>query len=200
MSNFSIIEQDINSQIRLLSITVTIDKEKSNASAYKKYLEKTIQSYDELFKYTNLLHGKDIKQLEETLEEKTNNIFDENVLITPPNSNVSSVDMFKEQYINEISELKRHIDNSFYKFFPQIQPQINNENPDELDKELMDKISAIVPEGKEVLLKNIVKELNGSAKGLSDFVILFTKYRQSIINYNGIEYFQRKGCHFLRKI
>ena len=74
------------------------------------------------------------------------------------------------------------------------------ENTEGLDLELMDKITPLVPEGKEILLKNIVKEINGSAKGLSDFVIMFTKYRQTIINYNNIEYFQRKGCHFLRKI
>jgi hypothetical protein len=105
-----------------------------------------------------------------------------------------------EKYdVDNILEIKRQIDSIFNKYIP---PSNENviENTEGLDLELMDKITPLVPEGKEILLKNIVKEINGSAKGLSDFVIMFTKYRQSIINHNSIDYFQRKGCHFLRKI
>jgi hypothetical protein len=100
---------------------------------------------------------------------------------------------------NNILELKRQVDSIFSKFLPLSNDSVS-ENTDGLDLDLLDKIEPLVPEGKEILLKNIVKELNGSAKGLSDFVIIFTKYRNAIINHNGIEYFQRKGCHFLRKI
>lgn len=72
------------------------------------------------------------------------------------------------------------------------------EAPD-LDYTLLDKINERVPSGKDVLLKNIVKDINGSAKGLSDFVLLFQKFGNAIYSYNSLEYFQRKGCHFIRK-
>lgn len=68
-----------------------------------------------------------------------------------------------------------------------------------LDYTLLDKINERVPSGKDILLKNIVKDINGSAKGLSDFVLLFQKFGNAIYSYNNLEYFQRKGCHFIRK-
>lgn len=68
-----------------------------------------------------------------------------------------------------------------------------------LDYALLDKINERVPSGKDILLKNIVKDINGSAKGLSDFVLLFQKFGNAIYSYNNLEYFQRKGCHFIRK-
>jgi hypothetical protein len=68
-----------------------------------------------------------------------------------------------------------------------------------LDYALLDKINERVPSGKDILLKNIVKDINGSAKGLSDFVLLFQKFGNAIYSYNSLEYFQRKGCHFIRK-
>ena len=69
-----------------------------------------------------------------------------------------------------------------------------------LDYKTVDKISELIPENMEVLLKNVVKEINGSARGLSDFVALFHKYSKEIESYKKILYFQRKGCHFLKKI
>ncbi len=69
----------------------------------------------------------------------------------------------------------------------------------DLDYGLFDKINERVPSGKDILLKNIVKDINGSAKGLSDFVLLFQKFGNAIYNYNNLEYFQRKGCHFIHK-
>jgi hypothetical protein len=110
-----------------------------------------------------------------------------------------SDDMFNHNNYDNILDIKRQIDSIFSKHLPTSTENVN-ENTEGLDLDLMDKITPLVLEGKEILLKNIVKEVNGSAKGLSDFVIMFTKYRQSIIKYSGIEYFQRKGCHFLRKI
>ena len=114
-----------------------------------------------------------------------------------------SNDMFIQNNNNNISDnildIKRQIDGVFNKYIPAPTENVN-ENTEGLDLDLMDKITPLVLDGKEILLKNVVKEVNGSAKGLADFVIMFTKYRQSIIKYNGIEYFQRKGCHFLRKI
>jgi hypothetical protein len=68
-----------------------------------------------------------------------------------------------------------------------------------LDYVLLDKINERVPSGKDILLKNIVKDINGSAKGLSDFVLLFQKFGNAIYSYNSLEYFQRKGCHFIHK-
>ncbi len=68
-----------------------------------------------------------------------------------------------------------------------------------LDYGLLDKINERVLSGKDILLKNIVKDINGSAKGLSDFVLLFQKFGNAIYGYNSLEYFQRKGCHFIRK-
>jgi hypothetical protein len=128
------------------------------------------------------------------------NLYKDNSLLETKLKSIVSDDIFNDNNAhNNLADIKREIDSIFYKHMPSpVEPL--NENTDGLDLDLMDKISPFVPEGKEILLKNIVKELNGSAKGLSDFVIMFTKYRQSIINHNSIEYFQRKGCHFLRKI
>jgi hypothetical protein len=75
---------------------------------------------------------------------------------------------------------------------------LNSEEP-ALDHELLDKICERVPLGKEILMKNIVKDINGTAKGLSDYVIMFQKYGSLIHTYNKLEYFQRKGCHFIKR-
>jgi len=70
---------------------------------------------------------------------------------------------------------------------------------DGIDYVTLDKIAALVPMNCEILLKHVVKEINGSAKGLSDYAVLFSKNKNHIQSYNGVEYFQRKGCHYLRK-
>ena len=104
---------------------------------------------------------------------------------------------------SQVKCLKRELDSIFDKYLYKEKLAVKHENsePKEgLDYKLLDKISELVPENTEILLKHVVREINGSAKGLSDFVVLFTKYRNDIIQYNKIEYFQRKGCHFLRKI
>lgn len=84
---------------------------------------------------------------------------------------------------------------------PQSKDYILNTGTDapDLDYGILDKINERVPSGKDILLKNIVKDINGSAKGLSDFVLLFQKFGNAIYNYNNLEYFQRKGCHFIHK-
>ena len=71
---------------------------------------------------------------------------------------------------------------------------------DGIDYVALDKIAALVPSNSEILLKHAVKEINGTAKGLSDYAVLFSKNRAHILSYNGIEYFQRKGCHYLRRV
>jgi len=70
---------------------------------------------------------------------------------------------------------------------------------DGIDYVTLDKIASLVPSNCEILLKHVVKEINGSAKGLSDYAVLFSKNKNHIQSYNGVEYFQRKGCHYLRK-
>jgi hypothetical protein len=178
--------------MRLVKITDTVIKD--NTTEVNISL-KSINGYDYI--YINL-----IKQLINNFDEQYKYIYtlykDTSCIENKLNSIVSD-DLFHENNNqNNIAEIKREIDSIFYKHMPLPVENIN-ENTDGLDLDLMDKITPLVPEGKEILLKNIVKEINGSAKGLSDYVIMFTKYRQSIINHNGIEYFQRKGCHFLRK-
>jgi len=166
--------------IKLESIYNTNDN-KIEETIYLDSLKHLIYMFDEQYKYRYNLY-KNTCLLDTKLKSIiTDNLFDEN----------------NQQ--NNLADVKREIDGIFCKYMP-LQVEQVNENTDGLDLDLMDKITILVPDGKEILLKNIVKEINGSAKGLSDFVIMFTKYRQSIINHNGIEYFQKKGCHFLRKI
>jgi hypothetical protein len=180
------IENTVNNNITevnilLESINNTNNYQIKDTNIYLDSLKHLIYMFDEQYKYRLNLY-KNTPLLEKKLKSiVTDNLFSE----------------YNEQ--NNLADIKREIDTIFYKYMPLPSEQVN-ENTDGLDLELMDKITPLVPEGKEVLLKNIVKEINGSAKGLSDYVIMFTKYRQSIINHNGIEYFQRKGCHFLRKI
>jgi len=78
--------------------------------------------------------------------------------------------------------------------------QIIKENLLDIDYNLVDKINQLVPDNADILLKHIVKEINGSAKGLSDYVSLFQKYGKAIEKYNQIVYFQRKGCHFVKRV
>jgi hypothetical protein len=70
----------------------------------------------------------------------------------------------------------------------------------DLDYTLLNKISELIPDDTDILLKHIVKEINGSARGLSDFVSLFIKNGKTIQAYNQLVYFQRKGCHFLKRV
>ena len=162
-------------------VTITLKSINEYDNIYIESIKRLISAFDEQYKYTYNLY-KDST----CIDNKLKCIVHDNI--------------FVEDYTqNNIAEIKREIDSIFYKHMP-LPLESLNENSDGLDLDLMDKITPLVPDGKEILLKNIVKEINGSAKGLSDFVIMFTKYRQSIINHNGIEYFQRKGCHFLRKI
>ena len=106
--------------------------------------------------------------------------------------------------LDNIIHLKKELDAVFEKHIMREKVIVSSHEPhtqkEGLDYDLLDKISQLIPEGHDILLKQVVKEINGSAKGLSDFVVLFTKYRLDIIQYNKIEYFQKKGCHFLRKI
>ena len=77
---------------------------------------------------------------------------------------------------------------------------VSKENTSDIDYVLVDKINDYIPDNTDILLKHIVKEINGSAKGLSDFVSLFQKYGKVIETYNQIVYFQRKGCHFVKRV
>jgi hypothetical protein len=179
--------------MRLVKITDTVMNDNNTEV---NILLKSINGYDHL--YINC-----IKQLINNFDEQYKYIFnlykDTPYIENKLKSIVGDDLIFENNIQHNIAEIKREIDSIFYKHMPLPVENIN-ENTDGLDLDLMDKITPLVPDGKEILLKNIVKEINGSAKGLSDYVIMFTKYKQSIINHNGIEYFQRKGCHFLRKI
>ena len=170
----ALLNDDIEINISLLVKSNTND-------VYVDTLRRLLVCFDEHYTYRYNIYN-NTPHLENKLKEMVSN------------------DMFinNNNYEN-ILDIKRQIDSIFSKHLPTSTENVN-ENTEGLDLDLMDKITPLVLEGKEILLKNIVKEVNGSAKGLSDFVIMFTKYRQSIIKYSGIEYFQRKGCHFLRKI
>lgn len=167
-----------------ISVSFNIVSDKNQDDLYIDTLQRLIVAFDEQFSYRHNIY-RDTPNLVDKLKD------------------IVRDDMFSEtkEIVNyeNILDIKRQVDAVFSKYLPSTTENMA-ENTEGLDLELMDKITPLVPEGKEILLKNIVKEINGSAKGLSDFVIMFTKYRQTIINYNNIEYFQRKGCHFLRKI
>ncbi len=182
-----IITTDLDKQISI-SITINIPKDDYN-TFYIDGVRNLLSSFDEKYVYAHNLY-KNTPQLETKLREIGSPQY------FPSNTTNEPLDRL---HVENLLEIKRQMDGIFSKYLPAISDGVS-ENTDGLDLELMDKITPLVPEGKEILLKNIVKELNGSAKGLSDFVIIFTKYRQAIINHNGIEYFQRKGCHFLRKL
>ena len=175
-----IITTDLDKQISI-NITINIPKD-DYITFYIDGVRNLLSGFDEKYVYAHNLY-KNTPHLESKLRE---------IGYVPSNTT-------NELHVENLLEIKRQMDGIFSKYLPAISDGVS-ENTDGLDLELMDKITPLVPEGKEILLKNIVKELNGSAKGLSDFVIIFTKYRQAIINHNGIEYFQRKGCHFLRKL
>lgn len=102
------------------------------------------------------------------------------------------LDKVIEKYMNGCDESESNSQSKDYIL------NTGTESPN-LDYSLLDKINERVPSGKDILLKNIVKDINGSAKGLSDFVLLFQKFGNAIYSYNSLEYFQRKGCHFIRK-
>jgi hypothetical protein len=165
-------------------INISLVANHCTTDLYIDTLRRLLVCFDEQYMYRYNIYN-NTPQLENKLKEIVSN------------------DMFIHNNNNKISDnildIKRQVDTIFSKYLP-VASESLNENTEGLDLDLMDKITPLVPEGKEILLKNIVKEVNGSAKGLSDFVIMFTKYRQSIIKHNSIEYFQRKGCHFLRKI
>jgi hypothetical protein len=163
-----------------LNISIVINP--NTTDLYIDTLRRLLVCFDEQYMYRYNMYN-NTPHLENKLKEMVSN----DMFIH--NNNIS----------DNILEIKRQVDTIFGKYLP-VSSENLNENTEGLDLDLMDKITPLVPEGKEILLKNIVKEVNGSAKGLSDFVIMFTKYRQSIIKHNSIEYFQRKGCHFLRKI
>lgn len=142
------------------------------------------------------------------LVNKYNQIFNQfyNPHEIEPENLKKSIQNALSNNIENIISLKKEIDNIFEKHITRERVIINSHSNEPhtvkegLDYALLDKISPLVPEGQDILLKQVVKEINGSAKGLSDFVVLFTKYRLDIIQYNKIEYFQKKGCHFLRKV
>lgn len=190
-----IITTDLDKQI---SVNITINIPKDNyTNFYIEGVRNWLLGFDEKYVYTHNLY-KNTPHLESKLKE-IGSPPQPQVDISPHTSNELQQLDIGRLHTENLLEIKRQMDSIFSKYLPAISDAVS-ENTDGLDLELMDKITPLVPDGKEILLKNIVKELNGSAKGLSDFVIIFTKYRQAIINHNGIEYFQRKGCHFLRKI
>jgi hypothetical protein len=167
-----------------IGVTISLVVNSNTTDLYVDTLRRLLVCFDEQYIYRYNMYN-NTPHLENKLKEMVSN----DMFIQNNNNNIS----------DNILDIKRQIDSLFNKYIPASNENIN-ENTEGLDLDLMDKITPLVPEGKEILLKNIVKEVNGSAKGLSDFVIMFTKYRQSIIKHNSIEYFQRKGCHFLRKI
>jgi hypothetical protein len=191
-----IITADLDKQI---SVNITINIPKDNyTNFYIDGVRNWLSGFDEKYAYTHNLY-KNTPHLESKLREIGAQPQVDDAFLSAHSSHVLQPLDIGHQHTENLLEIKRQMDSIFSKYLPAISDAVS-ENTDGLDLELMDKITPLVPEGKEILLKNIVKELNGSAKGLSDFVIIFTKYRQAIINHNGIEYFQRKGCHFLRKI
>lgn len=223
MSRTAILTKDVSLDDPMLSVSIEskIQKDKNNNCMYTDLLTKHVlefnKRYDNIYAcyqnsaslkreleieldvfetvQRNELRIKELQKQILALTKKTENGYDTSSSSkNKPNLSGLRQDLDKviEKYMNGCDESESNSQSKDYIL------NTGTEAPD-LDYTLLDKINERVPSGKDILLKNIVKDINGSAKGLSDFVLLFQKFGNAIYSYNSLEYFQRKGCHFIRK-
>jgi len=218
-----------NGDVNIIKVIISLDKNKSENQKYLELLSKFITVYnqkydnictcyerspiiksvlsDELDIFNKLEHyTARVKSLEHevlSLNQKLTNL---------PMTKKNNIDDIRAEVINVfekyslLSEDNNNIEKKDKLTTNVFQPYENNhklpqlkENVADIDYGLIDKISELVPDNADILLKQIVKEINGSAKGLSDYVSLFQKHGKAIQSYNKIVYFQRKGCHFVKR-
>jgi hypothetical protein len=206
--SFTFISKPLDSIHDELSISIITEKKKNKDNMYNSLLEKLIKDFNNRFENTFICYenSNSLRQeLEQELDVFQNITRFENKnkelqkqLITLNKKNSETVQP------NNISLIKDEVNKIFDKYVENdhnTNEYIISSNSEEptLDHELLDKICERVPLGKEILMKNIVKDINGTAKGLSDYVIMFQKYGSLIHTYNKLEYFQRKGCHFIKR-
>ena len=206
--SFTFISKPLDSIHDELSISIITEKKKNKDNMYNSLLEKLIKDFNNRFENTFICYenSNSLRQeLEQELDVFQNITRFENKnkelqkqLITLNKKNSETVQS------NNITLIKDEVNKIFDKYVENdhnTNEYIISSNSEEptLDHELLDKICERVPLGKEILMKNIVKDINGTAKGLSDYVIMFQKYGSLIHTYNKLEYFQRKGCHFIKR-
>ena len=191
-----------------LSISIIVEKKKNRDIMYNSLLEKVIKDFNSRYNNTFICYENsnslrqeleqelDVFQNITRLENKNKELQKQLIALNKKNSESvqpNNIALIKDE-VNKIFD--KYVENDYNTNEYIISS--NNEEPS-LDHELLDKICERVPLGKEILMKNIVKDINGTAKGLSDYVIMFQKYGAVIHTYNKLEYFQRKGCHFIKR-
>jgi hypothetical protein len=191
-----------------VSISICIEKKKNRDNIYTNLLERLIKDFNSRFENTYIcyqnsssLHNEldqelDVFQNILRFENKNKELQKQLLALNKKNSETAqypNINLIKEEVIKIFD---KYVENDY-----NTNEYIISSNNDEmtLDHDLLDKICERVPLGKEILMKNIVKDINGTAKGLSDYVIMFQKYGAVIHAYNKLEYFQRKGCHFIKR-
>ena len=206
--SFAILSKSIDNIHDELTISIITEKKKNKDNMYNSLLEKVIKDFNSRFENTFICYenSNSLRQeLEQELdvfqnitrfENKNRELQKQLIALNKKNSETVQP--------NNISLIKDEVNKIFDKYVENdhnTNEYIISSNSDEptLDHELLDKICERVPIGKEILMKNIVKDINGTAKGLSDYVIMFQKYGAVIHTYNKLEYFQRKGCHFIKR-
>ncbi len=206
--SFAILSKSIDNIHDELTISIITEKKKNKDNMYNSILEKVIKDFNSRFENTFICYenSNSLRQeLEQELdvfqnitrfENKNRELQKQLIALNKKNSETvqpNNISLIKDE-VNKIFD--KYVDNEH-----NTNEYIISSNSDEptLDHELLDKICERVPIGKEILMKNIVKDINGTAKGLSDYVIMFQKYGSVIHTYNKLEYFQRKGCHFIKR-
>lgn len=217
-----------NGDLNVIKLIISLDKNKCENAKYLELLSKFITGYNE--KYDNICACYDKSSIIKSVLTDELDLFHklehyiarvkslENEVLNL-NKKISSLPINKK---NNIDDIKAEVLNVFEKYASNVEDdskfiekkdksininiensnklQIIKENLSDIDYNLVDKINQLVPDNADILLKHIVKEINGSAKGLSDYVSLFQKYGKAIEKYNQIVYFQRKGCHFVKRV
>ena len=222
-------EYSLNSDVNIIKLNISLDKNKSENTKYLELLAKFMTQYNQKYDNicacyekspiikTVLSEELDIFNRLEYNMARVKSLENEVLNLNNKISNLSvykssNIDIIRSEVLNVFDKhasakeskpenIKNDILNKCINNSSENKSNASKDNnTSDLDYVLVDKISDFIPDGADILLKHIVKEINGSAKGLSDFVSLFQKYGKVIETYNKIVYFQRKGCHFVKRI
>jgi hypothetical protein len=223
------IDSTLNGDINIIKLIISLDKNKSENSKYFELLSKMINQYNQKYDNICACYEKSsiiksvlteeldifnkleyytarVKSLENEVVNLNNKI---NSLSVCKPTNIDIIRSEVLEVFNKHASIKEvNTENEKNSKLTQIANSTNEnnklnvskDNTSDIDYALVDKINDFIPDNADILLKHIVKEINGSAKGLSDFVSLFQKYGKVIETYNQIVYFQRKGCHFVKRV
>ena len=203
--SMSLISKTVDNTHDELHISLLIEKKKNKDNIYNLLLEKLIKDFNSRFDNTYICYENsnslrneleqelDVFQNILRLENKNKELQKQLIVLNKKNSESTNIVSIRDE-VYKIFD--KYIDND-----NNTNEYIISSNSEEasLDYEFLDKICERVPLGKEILMKNIVKDINGTAKGLNDYVVMFQKYGAVIQSYNKLEYFGRKGCHFIKR-